>query len=158
MHARTIGPDRRLLLALLAGGLVMPGTAWATRPGMHVHKVTGCGCCEAWAQLVRVAGYVVTVEEHGDLGPIRRQLGVPEALAGCHTAVLGTWLIEGHVPAAAIDRLLTERPQVRGLAVPGMPMGSPGMPSGTPATYEVIAFTAEGAAKVFMRFTGERAI
>jgi hypothetical protein len=96
-------------------------------------------------------GYIVRTEDHADLAPIKRQHGVPLALEGCHTALVDGYVIEGHVPADLIDRLLRERPAVAGLAVPGMPLGAPGMEvQGRPAEhYQVLAFDRNGRTTVF---------
>lgn len=100
---------------------------------------------------LRAGGYPVRTEDLDDLAPIKRKLGVPTALQSCHTAVVEGYVIEGHVPADVIDRLLRERPAVVGLAVPGMPIGSPGMesPSQKPERYEVMAFDRQGRATVY---------
>ena len=100
---------------------------------------------------LRAGGYTVRTEDLDDLAPIKRKLGVPTALQSCHTAVVEGYVIEGHVPADVIDRLLRERPAVVGLAVPGMPIGSPGMesPGQKPERYEVMAFDRQGRATVY---------
>ena len=100
---------------------------------------------------LRAGGYAVRTEDLDDLAPIKRKLGVPAALQSCHTAVVEGYVIEGHVPADVIDRLLRERPAVVGLAVPGMPAGSPGMesPGQKPERYEVMAFDRQGRATVY---------
>jgi hypothetical protein len=100
---------------------------------------------------VREHGYTVVVNDTEEMAPVKAQLGVPGALESCHTATVNGYVLEGHVPAADIDRLLSERPAVLGLAVPGMPTGSPGMEMpGTPADrYDVMAFAREGAPSVF---------
>jgi len=100
---------------------------------------------------LRAGGYTVRAEDLDDLAPIKRKLGVPTALQSCHTAVVEGYVIEGHVPADIIDRLLRERPAVVGLAVPGMPIGSPGMesPGQKPERYEVMAFDRQGRATVY---------
>ena len=101
---------------------------------------------------LRAAGYPVTTRDLDDLAPIKRKLGVPEALQSCHTAVVERYVIEGHVPADVIDRLLRERPAVAGLAVPGMPIGAPGMeaPGRPPEPYDVMAFDRQGRASVYV--------
>ena len=95
----------------------------------------------------------MTTRDLDDLAPVKRKLGVPEALESCHTAVVEQYVIEGHVPADVIDQLLRERPKVAGLAVPGMPAGSPGMesPGQKPERYDVIAFDTRGTTRVFAR-------
>jgi hypothetical protein len=92
-----------------------------------VYKSPGCGCCEKWIEHLRDAGFKVQAEDRTDLDSIRQKAGVPPEMAACHTAKVDGYAIEGHVPAAAIRRLLRERPATRGLSVPGMPQNSPGM-------------------------------
>jgi hypothetical protein len=104
---------------------------------------------------VKNAGFTVTVEETADLQAVRRRLGVPDDLAACHTAEIAGYVIEGHVPASAIRRLLERRPTAVGLAVPGMPAGSPGMEGGTPQKYDVVLFGASGR-ETFLQFVGIR--
>lgn len=158
---RTALPRRPLLggLVLLAGGLALPwAPARAAAPLIEARKQRGCGCCEGWADHVRASGFACTVATYDDLGPIKAALGVPEALQSCHTATVEGYALEGHVPAAAIRRLLAERPAIKGLAVPGMPLGSPGMPGDPPDAYEVIAFGEGDAQSIFMRFVGEQQV
>lgn len=127
-----------------------PGTVPAT--AMTVYRDPSCGCCEAWAEQARGQGFDVRVIDRPDMPAIKRQHGVPEELSSCHTAILAGYAIEGHVPFADVRRLLTSKPSgVRGLAVPGMPRGSPGMemPDGSKDPFEVMAFDAEGRARVF---------
>lgn len=127
----------------------------ATSPNlgvMTVYRDPSCGCCEAWAEIVRTAGYRVRIIDHPDMPAIKRQFGVPEALASCHTAIVDGYAIEGHVPIDAMAQLLKERPVgTRGIAVPGMPRGSPGMemPDGAKDTFQVIAFDATGQTTVY---------
>jgi hypothetical protein len=102
---------------------------------------------------LRDAGFAVTVEETTDLKTVRKRLGVPSDLAACHTAEVGGYVIEGHVPALAVRRLLEKRPAALGLSVPGMPVGSPGMEGGTPVKYDVVLFGATGR-QPFMQFIG----
>ncbi|HVI60278.1 MAG TPA: DUF411 domain-containing protein [Luteimonas sp.] len=108
-------------------------------PRMTVHKSPTCGCCSAWIEHVQKAGFTVDVHDMDDLGPVKERLGVPYAKGSCHTAEIGGYLIEGHVPAADIKRLLEEKPDARGLVLPGMPLGSPGMevPDGRQQPYTV---------------------
>ncbi len=110
-------------------------------PKLTVAKDPNCGCCSGWADHIRAAGFPVEIVETSELNRVRARLGVPRHLAACHTAEVDGYVIEGHVPARAIRRLLAERPQVTGLAVPGMPVGSPGMEveGAPPDTYDVIA-------------------
>lgn len=96
-------------------------------PEMTVYKSPACGCCTEWSEHLREAGFQVTEEPVEDIMAVKERHGVPRELGSCHTALVGDYVVEGHVPAADIVRLLKERPDVRGLAVPGMPVGSPGM-------------------------------
>jgi hypothetical protein len=145
---------RRSALAIFATGWVVPAfSAPAQSPAILVHKDPNCGCCTGWAQHLRDAGFAVTVEETTDLKTVRKRLGVPSDLAACHTAEVGGYVIEGHVPALAVRRLLEKRPAALGLSVPGMPVGSPGMEGGTPVKYDVVLFGATGR-QPFMQFIG----
>jgi hypothetical protein len=146
--------DRRRFLAALVvapAGFLQQVAAPRPRPPITVYKDPGCGCCKAWVEHVRAAGFAVTALDTSALDARKADLGVPSALASCHTAVVGRYVVEGHVPAADIDALLRERPAVVGIAVPGMPVGSPGMEMpGRPADrYHVLAFTADGRTRVF---------
>ncbi len=120
-------------------------TAAALAAEMTVYKSPYCGCCAAWVTHVEDAGHTVKVVNTEDMDQVKQTLGVPGSLHSCHTAVVDGYLIEGHVPVADIDRLLAERPEAKGLAVPGMPTGSPGMemPETDADRYNVILFTAE---------------
>jgi hypothetical protein len=153
---------RRPLLAGLAAAAMAAFAAPLARAraaaarSLRVFKTPGCGCCEGWAEHLRANGFACEVTEHADLASVKDRLGVPESLRSCHTGTLEGYVVEGHVPAAALEQLLAERPAVVvGLAVLGMPMGSPGMPSPRPETYEVVAFGPDGRQRTFMRFTGE---
>lgn len=125
---------------------------------MQVSRDTGCPCCHVWTELMQATGrFRVTMVDAPDLPAFKQRLGVPAGLGSCHTAVVETYVVEGHVPAEDILRLLEQRPAgVRGIAVPGMPRGSPGMeqPNGAVDPYEVIAFGADGSQSVFSRHAG----
>lgn len=117
-----------------------------------VYKSPTCGCCNGWIDHLREAGYTVEavdLPEYAELQAVKRGQGVPGELGACHTGVIEGYTIEGHVPAESIERLLRERPDIKGLAVPGMPIGSPGMEGPNPQRYEVIAFTEGGERSVF---------
>lgn len=133
-----------------SAGDPVPAPAISERPEIVVYKSPYCGCCTGWADHVRAHGYRVTTREIDALDIVKRTAGVPEALESCHTAVVDGYVIEGHVPASALDRLLDTRPPVRGLAVPGMPIGSPGMEGGDPEPYDVLSFGRDGEPTVFM--------
>ena len=145
---------RRSALGIIGFALVMPsGSAFAQTSAILVHKDPGCGCCVGWVRHLEDAGFAVTAEETADLEVVRKRLGVPADLAACHTAEIAGYVIEGHVPASAIRRLLKERPDATGLAVPGMPAGSPGMEGRTPQRYNVVLFGATGR-RPYMYFVG----
>lgn len=144
---------RRAVLTAIAA---LPGTqlAFATeRRSITVSKDANCGCCNLWIAHLEQNGFACSSVNVKDLRSIKARLGVPHALSSCHTAEIEGYVIEGHVPAHAVQRLLRERPQVRGLAVPGMPIGSPGMEGGTPEFYDVIQFSGAETA-VFGRYRG----
>ena len=117
-------------------------------PLLVVHRSPSCGCCMNWVAHMRHAGFKVEVRNVADMGAVKARLGVPVAMRSCHTAEVGGYFVEGHVPAADIKRLLAERPDAKGLAVPGMPMGSPGMehPAGHVQPYDVMLVDGDGAA------------
>jgi hypothetical protein len=141
---------RRFGLGLALLPLASPVLAAA--PTLEVWKMRGCTCCAAWAKHFEAAGFGTEIHELDDLVPVRTAVGVPDDLGGCHTAKVAGYVVEGHVPVVAVQRLLNERPAVVGLAVPGMPMNSPGMEiegeQGEP--FDVIAFAADGRRSVFM--------
>lgn len=130
-----------------------PPPAAANGHTLLVHRSPTCGCCLAWADQMQAAGFRVEVREVADLDAVKRRLGVPPGAASCHTAEVAGYFIEGHVPAADIERLLAERPEAAGLAVPGMPLGSPGMesPSGISQPYEVLLVAPDGSTTTFSR-------
>jgi hypothetical protein len=120
---------------------------------MTVYRDPGCGCCGQWAELATAAGYQVALVNQPEMAALKQRLGVPLALASCHTAEIAGFVLEGHVPFEHARRLLSERPAgIRGLAVPGMPVGSPGMESadGSQEPFQVIAFDAAGRTSVFV--------
>lgn len=122
-------------------------------PEITVHKSASCGCCKVWAQHLRNAGFAVAVQNTDSMSPVKERLGVPARLASCHTAEVNGYFVEGHVPAEDIRRLLRDRPDAKGLAVPGMPAGSPGMevPSGHVDSFDVLLVGRDGDASVFSR-------
>jgi hypothetical protein len=144
---------------LLAGAAcVLPSeTLVAAEPLVRVHRDPSCGCCSGWVQHLQKAGFLTEVVDSKDLDAVKARLGVPDDLAACHTAEVAGYVIEGHVPAVALKRLLAEKPDAAGLAVPGMPVGSPGMEGGKEEPYEVILFGSTGRRR-YMRFIGERVL
>src|SRR5262245_34706580 len=149
------GQTRRAVLALMAGAL--PARAFAQNHIVTVHKDPDCGCCAGWVAHLQKAGFATKVIETKSLYAVRQRLGVPEDLAGCHTAELAGYVVEGHVPADSVRRLLQEKPSAKGLAVPGMPVGSPGMEGGTPERYDVVLFGPAGR-RTYMTFVGDRSV
>lgn len=152
MHPRTVA--RLFGIALL--GLVAsapsapPGEPPAIR--VTVFKDPNCGCCKSWVEHLKKHGFEVAVRDTSDLSGAKRTGRVPEQLHSCHTAFVNGYVVEGHVPAADIQRMLDQKPKIAGLAVPGMPVGSPGMElGGRVEKYDVIAFGRDGTTRVFAR-------
>ncbi len=145
--------DRRRFGGLLAA-LASPPAFAASRPAITMHRSPTCGCCGAWANHLRRAGFPVTNVNEADLAPVKSRAGVPEALQSCHTAFVEGYVIEGHVPAEAIEKLLAERPRIVGLAVPDMPVGLPGMEMADtkPDPFSVMAFHRSGPPTVFLDY------
>jgi hypothetical protein len=140
-------------LALTTGAApVSRVTTGEKKPVITVYKDASCGCCKSWVAHLIKHGYRVDAKDTPDMTEVKRALGVPDALTACHTAVVNGYLIEGHVPAAAIARLLKEKPKVAGLAVPGMPMGSPGMEGPRAQHYQVLSFDKAGKTKIFASY------
>lgn len=135
-----------LLLAVLAA---CSKPAEASGPEITVYKSPTCGCCSAWEDHLREEGFQVKSVSRDDLAPVKSEHGVPDGLVSCHTGVVEGYTIEGHVPADVIRKLLVERPEVKGLAVPGMPMGSPGMEGPFSQPYEVYTFDETGPQDVY---------
>lgn len=139
-------------------GVALPGMAQPLAqhsaqnlPAVEVYKSAQCGCCQAWAEHLQKNGFKVVLHDVDDVPAARKKLGMPEKFGSCHTAKAGQYLVEGHVPAADIKRLLKERPKAIGLAVPSMPPGSPGMESDHPVFYDTLLVTQDGNARVFAR-------
>lgn len=143
----------------IGGGLalaaLLPDTSDAmVKPAaITVYKDPSCGCCKNWVDHLRANGFAPEVHDRSDMDALKDSLGVPSPLRSCHTAVVGTYVIEGHVPAADVKRLVATKPaKTLGVAVPGMPAGSPGMEMGGRVDrYDVVAFAAGGATRVFAR-------
>ena len=126
-------------------------TAEPALPLVKVTKSATCGCCKIWVERLRDAGFQVEVNDVDNLNAVKQRVGLPYGMGSCHTAEVNGYFVEGHVPVDDIKRLLRERPQARGLAVPGMPVGSPGMeaPSGKVQPYDVMLVGRDGSASVF---------
>lgn len=138
---------------VLAASLAASGPAQATtaaRPRIEVWKTPTCGCCKSWIEHLQAQGFDVTAHDVAGPADMRRRFGMPDAYGSCHTARVGDYVIEGHVPAADIHRLLAAAPRAVGLAVPGMPVGSPGMEMGARRDpYDVLLVQPDGSAKVW---------
>jgi hypothetical protein len=142
-----------LAAAFLAFGRSPAHAANPALPAITAYRNPGCGCCEKWATMLQANGFTLTMEDDADLGARRSKAGVPDDLAGCHTAFMGGYVIEGHVPLTDIMRLVIEAPKIKGIAVAGMPMGSPGMETEqTPEHYDVVAFMEDGKRETFSRY------
>lgn len=149
--------NRRLFLSVMVGGLAASITrasaASAAEPQtgqVTVFRSPTCGCCRDWVTHMKAAGFQVQDNVTNAMAAVKQRYGVPEASESCHTAIVSGYVVEGHVPASDVRRLLAERPDVRGIAAPGMPVGSPGMEMGDRVDpYAVVSFTADGATAVF---------
>lgn len=118
---------------------------------VEVFKSPYCGCCEKWVDHMRKAGFDVVTKDVNDVPAARKLTGMPERFGSCHTAKVGGYVVEGHVPAADVQRLLKEKPKAVGLAAPGMPQGSPGMETNHPQPYDTLLVQADGSYKVFAK-------
>ncbi len=145
---------RLIYLSLAATGIAFSAIAAADDSGIQatLFKNPACGCCSAHADHLRANDIDVDVKETNDLAAIKRQYGVAESFEGCHTILLDGYVIEGHVPAGDIKRLLAEKPDALGLAVPGMPMGSPGMEGASSDPYDVLLVKKDGTSEVFAQY------
>lgn len=148
-------PSRRdwLRSSLLGAATVLVGRrplfAAPASPVVTVYKDPGCECCGKWVKHMSSNGFVVTVRDVQNMDEVKHTMNVPSALQSCHTAVVGAYVIEGHVPADLVKKLLAEKAPVLGLAVPGMVTGSPGMEGGRAERYNIIAFERSGKTRVY---------
>jgi hypothetical protein len=156
------GIDRRLFVSMLltvpafasaCSAREAPAAAAGGAPDLrvNVYKNESCGCCKEWVKHLEKAGFSVTVQNVDNLGPIKERVGIPPAMGSCHSAEVGRYFVEGHVPADDIKRLLREQPDAKGLTVPAMPAGSPGMevPSGRVDPYDVLLVANDGTTSVY---------
>ena len=141
---------RKLSLAIALSVASLSLATPAAAAVMHVVKSASCGCCSKWVDHMRKAGHTVKVT-NGDPSAEAARLGVPDELRSCHTATVGRYTLEGHVPAENVARLLREKPSAAGLAVAGMPAGAPGMESSVKQPFEIILFAKDGKRRVFAR-------
>ena len=149
--AASVAPSSDRIVAVTPTQAATPTVASTTAPKMIVHKSPSCGCCGSWVEHMRTAGFAVEIRDTDDLNPLKERVGVPYGKGSCHTAEVGGYFIEGHVPADDVKRLLAERPDAKGLVLPGMPMGSPGMesPDGRTQAYTVELVGRDGATRTF---------
>ena len=127
----------------------MPLRTDVTRPPVTVYKDASCGCCKKWIEHMQASGFTVDAHDSADMDAVKDHYGVPSGVRSCHTALVGNYVVEGHVPAADVDRMLKEQPKAAGLSVPGMVMGSPGMEGSMSRPYTVLAFQKTGATTTF---------
>jgi hypothetical protein len=165
-QSSTIRSDRsRRWIVVVAGvAVVAAAAAWvgiratvAETANIVVYKTPACGCCGDWVTHMRAHGFEVSVVNVSSTQAAHERLGVPRRLGSCHTAQIGNYWVEGHVPADLVQRLVTEQPgDIRGIAVPGMPAGSPGMEGPNPVTYDVLAYRSDGRVTRYARRDGKR--
>jgi hypothetical protein len=158
LHHRYLGPALAVLLGLASSAQLVAQNQQNPKntpaPSVVAAKVfltPTCGCCGKWADHMKAAKFDVTREVTTDLDAVPARQRVPRQLRSCHTAVIGPYVVEGHVPADVIRQLLKDRPKIAGIAVPGMPMGSPGMEGPNPRPYSIVAFRADGTSYEFAR-------
>lgn len=142
-----------LTAAAVVAASALPASASDKLPLVQVYKSPTCGCCGAWVEHMRAAGFTVTVTEVGDTTAARKRYGFPDRFGSCHTAIVGGYVVEGHVPAAEVKRLLAMKPPALGISVPGMPAGSPGMEVGARKDpYDVFLIDKSGRETVFAHY------
>ncbi len=141
-------PPARLVLAL--GATLAATAAFAATPVVEVYKNPACGCCGKWVEHLKQNGFEVKLDETSDVSAERQRLGMPEQLASCHTAKVGNYVVEGHVPVKEIQRMQLEHPKALGLAVPSMPPGTPGMVGN--GHYDVLLVQAGGATRTYAHY------
>ena len=150
-QTRSMAVCMAVLTLMLAGCAEERNDVLSDASLLSVHKTPTCGCCGEWVEHMRQSGFEVEVFEANDLSPVKQRVGLPYGLGSCHTAEIDGYFVEGHVPATDVKRLLSERPDARGLTVPGMPLGSPGMevPGGRREAYDVLLVRPDGTTEVY---------
>ena len=143
---------RRLSQLLAAGMLALPLAASASGPVIEVYKTATCGCCKQWIKHLEANGFTVKAQDVANTADYREKFGIPQQFGSCHTARVQGYAIEGHVPASDIKRLLATKPKAKGLAVPGMPLGSPGMEGPHKDPYDVLLVQDGGTASVYKHY------
>ena len=147
MNNKVIILASAVLLVFVSGLIVMKQDE--AKAKVLVYKTPTCGCCSKWVEHMQQAGYEVETRDLNNLSVVKNQYGVRREFSSCHTAIVDGYIVEGHVPTMYVDKLLAERPEVVGIAVPGMPIGSPGMEGPNPQPYDVLSFDAEGNTSVY---------
>ena len=142
-------PTRRMLL-LAASVIALAGPAQAAPVPVVLYKSPDCGCCEGYVEYLRRNGFAITVKETRELAEISRKAGIPAELQGCHTSFIAGYVVDGHVPVEAINKLLAERPDIKGIVLPGMPLGSPGMSGAKAEPFTIVAIGKDGSQNPFM--------
>jgi hypothetical protein len=137
----------RTIIKVLFLSMIFTGSASAA-PQSVIHRNPQCGCCDEYAKILEQHGYQVKLEDTTDLQSVRTAAGIPEQLAGCHTMMIEGYVVEGLVPVDILDRLLTERPQIKGISLPGMPVGAPGMPGAKAGQFKIYEIK-DGEPKVY---------
>jgi len=146
---------RSLATLALAAILAWAGSVWTAaqtaKPQMTVYKSATCGCCSKWVEHMQANGFEVKAINVDDIDKVKRERGVPADAASCHTAIVNGYVVEGHVPADAVQKMLKEKPSIAGIAVPGMPMGSPGMevPGGQKEAFNIVSFDKSGKTAIY---------
>ena len=154
MNSKRISRGLLICSGVLAATVLLQLSSSAQqKPVMSVFKTSTCGCCSKWVDHMKANGFDVKVQDVDDISAVKAKLGVSPEISSCHTAQVGGYVIEGHVPAASVQRLLKEKPKVAGLAVPGMPAGSPGMeiPGGHQEPFAILTFDKSGKTSVYER-------
>jgi hypothetical protein len=142
-------PTRRMLL-LSASALALAGPARAAPIAVTLYKSPECGCCDGYVEYLKQHGFAVTAKATNDLAEISRKAGIPAEMQGCHTSFIAGYVVDGHVPVEAINKLLAERPNIKGVTLPGMPLGSPGMSGAKAEPFTVVAIGRDDKQSVFM--------
>src|SRR6476620_5195643 len=148
-------PIAALGLAAIALGAVVAAQTRpvSSRTAAVVYKTSSCGCCASWVEHLRANGFTVETKDVSseEVRAVSKAAGLPDDGVSCHTAKIGNYVVEGHVPASDIQRMLKEKPAIAGIAAPGMPMGSPGMEQGSKEPFDVVAFTKDGKTKLYSK-------
>ena len=147
--AALIGTAFTLSAGALVGSSMSAAPAPPTNAEAIVYKSPTCGCCGRWVDHLAAAGYKVTARDTTDMASIKRRHGVPASMESCHTTLVGGYVVEGHVPAEVVTRLLREKPAIIGISAPGMPLGSPGMEGPRKDKYDVVTFDKSGHSRVY---------